>query len=291
VSDEKNPEPLPPDWVPQPRQAPPWYLDDGGQDAAATIARNEEHRRRQQAAILVNAANDGWVPRPPAQPIYVDDDGSQHTAAIIAINEHRRRQNMTAIIASMMTNQGGTEEYVPPPDDFPVLVSRVVITVYGKTDEGQLIRAVTLPLQEIIEKLLKDPSRVYEIDDRTWEKIIAAHYEATGLYDEVTLTPPSGDHGRDVIAVKRGFWSVRVIESVKRYKPKHLVKASEVRDLIGALEGDKQATKAVLSTTSDFAPKIKKTPQIMQYVPHRLELMNWTELLKRFAESMNLKSK
>jgi restriction system protein len=288
MSDEKKPEPYAPDWVPQPRRTPPYYLDDGGQEAAANIARNEVHRRRQQAAILANAANDGWVPRPPAQPIFVDDDGSQDTAAIIAINEYRRRQNMAAIIGSMMTNHGGNEEYVPP-DNFPVLVSQAVISAYGKTDEGQLIKAVTLPLFAIIQKLLEAPSRVHDIDDRTWEKIIAASYEATGLYDEVTLTPPSGDHGRDVIAVKRGFWSVRVIESVKRYKPTHLVKASEVRDLIGALEGDKQATKAVLSTTSNFAPKIKKTPQIMQYVPHRLELVNWPELLMRFAEYANLK--
>ena len=52
---------------------------------------------------------------------------------------------------------------------------------------------------------------VFKIDPRKWEEIIAASYEKHG-FDEVILTQRSGDFGRDVVAVKRGFWSVRVID-------------------------------------------------------------------------------
>jgi hypothetical protein len=121
------------------------------------------------------------------------------------LNEQRRKQSFAAVIASMMTNQSGNEEYVPP-DNFPVLVSQTVITPYGKTDEGQLIRAVTIPLRAIIQRIMADPSRMYEIDPRKWEEIIVASYGASGLFDQVTLTPRSGDRGKDLIAVKKGSW-------------------------------------------------------------------------------------
>ena len=51
-----------------------------------------------------------------------------------------------------------------------------------------------------------------------WEELIAAAFDRSG-YDEVILTPRSGDHGRDVIAIKKGIGTVRIIDSVKAYKP------------------------------------------------------------------------
>jgi restriction system protein len=65
----------------------------------------------------------------------------------------------------------------------------------------------------------------------------------------------TSDHGRDVIAVKRGLGFVRVIDQVKAYKPTHLVTADDVRALIGVLHGD-GASKGFLTTTSDFAPRL-----------------------------------
>ena len=40
---------------------------------------------------------------------------------------------------------------------------------------------------------------------------VAAAYQAAG-FDEVTLTPRSADGGRDVIAVRRGRYSVRLLD-------------------------------------------------------------------------------
>ena len=73
-------------------------------------------------------------------------------------------------------------------------------------------------------------------------------------FDEVVLTPSSGDLGRDVIAIKKGFGSIRFIDQVKAFSPSHVVTANDVRALPGVLQADQNATKAIFTTTSTFAP-------------------------------------
>jgi restriction system protein len=77
-----------------------------------------------------------------------------------------------------------------------------------------------------------------------------------------------------VIAVKNGVGCVKIIGSVKAYKPGHLVKHEDVRALLGVLSGEQNASKGIITTTSDFAPKIKSDPFIKPFMPTRLELMN-----------------
>jgi restriction system protein len=211
-------------------------------------------------------------------------DLSQNVPLITSWEEHRK--SAIAVMTGMTGTAVGWEE-----PDFPVLVSQAVISQYRKTDEGQLIRAVTLPLFDIIARIMKDPSLMYEIDPRKWEEIIAASYDSSRLFDEVTLTPRSGDLGRDLIAVKNGFGSMRLIESVKRYKPGTKTTAEEVLALLGVLQGDPQATKGIVSTTWEFAPKIEENPFIKKHMPHRLELVSGEALLKRLSEYSSPKSK
>ena len=53
-----------------------------------------------------------------------------------------------------------------------------------------------------IAKLLEcDQDILFKIDSRKMEEMVAAWYQEYGY--EVTLTPRSGDLGRDIIAVKR----------------------------------------------------------------------------------------
>ena len=162
------------------------------------------------------------------------------------------------------------------------LLLQAVIIPGAKTGEGQLIEAVALPWFEIIAALSRNPSLAYQIKDRKWEEIIAGAYQRAG-FDEVTLTPRSGDFGRDVIAVKRGLGTVRVIDQVKAYGPSHLVTADDVRALLGVLQGDK-ASKGFLTTTSDFAPKLRDDILLKSFMPAQLELINGTMLLARLAE-------
>jgi restriction system protein len=69
-----------------------------------------------------------------------------------------------------------------------------------------------------------------------WEEIVACAFDKAG-FDEVILTPRSGDHGRDLIALKRGAGSIRIVGSVKAYKPGHLVSYDDVRALLGYASG------------------------------------------------------
>lgn len=162
------------------------------------------------------------------------------------------------------------------------LLMQSVIIPGSKTNEGQLIEAVTLPWFEIIEAITREPSLVFQIEPRKWEEIIAGAYQKAG-FDEVTLTPRSGDLGRDIIAVKRGLGTVRVIDQVKAYNPNHLVSADEVRALLGVLQGDK-ASKGFLTTTSDFAPTLRDDILLKPYIPAQLELINGEMLMMRLKE-------
>lgn len=164
------------------------------------------------------------------------------------------------------------------------LLIQAVVETGQRTRDGDIILAVLPIWSEIIRLIERDRNVMFEIDPRKWEEIVAASYERHG-FDEVILTPRSGDFGRDIIAVKRGFWSVRVIESVKRYAPGHVVRADDVRALVGVLGSDLNATKAVISTTSDFAPRIGEDPSIKPHVPHRLELINGDQLIARLSST------
>jgi restriction system protein len=143
-------------------------------------------------------------------------------------------------------------------------------------------RRVTIPWLEIVQILIRDLTAAYKIPSRKWEEIIAGAYKKAG-FDEVTLTPRSGDHGRDVIAVKRGLGIIRIIDQVKAYTPGHLVSADDVRALMGVLQGD-GASKGFLTTTSDFAPRLREDPLIIPFIPSRLELINGRMLLDRLKE-------
>lgn len=143
-----------------------------------------------------------------------------------------------------------------------------------------LIQGVTIAWREIVKLMLEDPSAMFRIDPRKWEEIIAGSYEAAGF--KVTLTPRSGDYGRDIIACREGFGSLRFIESVKRYTPGHVVTADDVRSLLAVLLSDQQATKGIVSTTWQFAPKIKDDPYIKPHIHYRLELVDGKGLIERF---------
>lgn len=162
------------------------------------------------------------------------------------------------------------------------LILQTVVVPAENTDEGLLVEAVAIPWFDIIDLISQDPAQIHAIPARKWEEIIAGAYKQAG-FDEVTLTPRSGDYGRDVIAVKKGLGTIRVIDQVKAYKPGHLVTANDVRALMGVLQGD-GASKGFLTTTSDFAPRIKTDPLIAPFIPSRLELVDGAALKRRLEE-------
>jgi restriction system protein len=168
----------------------------------------------------------------------------------------------------------------------PAILTQAVIIAGERTSEGTLIEAVAPAWIAILKLFESEPDAIYQIPPRTWEEIIAGAYERSG-FDSVTLTPRSGDYGRDVIAEKTGWGAVRFIDQVKAYKPGHLVTAEEVRALGFVLSSDRGASKGIVTTTSAFAPRIQQDPLINPYLPTRIELVDGKQLLQRLQSLLS----
>ncbi|WP_315707333.1 MULTISPECIES: restriction endonuclease [unclassified Bradyrhizobium] len=162
------------------------------------------------------------------------------------------------------------------------LTVSALIVPEQKLQEGILVRSTSAIWVEIASKLGADWSRAGELTPTQWEEMIAGAYDRAGY--KVILTPRSGDGGRDIIATRAGFGCVKILGSVKAYAPGHLVTAEAVRSLIGVVTADQAASKGILTTTSDFAPKIPTDPSIAPFLPTRIQLMNGMELQKWLSE-------
>ena len=162
-----------------------------------------------------------------------------------------------------------------------VLLQTEILTFRDRTHEGVLVASVADTWLELYRAIEKDPEFLqhFSRNPRKFEEFIAGAYNRAG-WDEVILTPRSGDGGRDVIAVKRGFGSVRFLEQTKAYHPGHLVTHDDVRAMIGVLSTDPNSSKGLITTTSDFQPTIRSSPEFQRFLPHRLELKNGTELME-----------
>jgi restriction system protein len=175
------------------------------------------------------------------------------------------------------------EDFKEVLESAPVSLSLKAVVKFGKKKrDGHVIAAIAPAWEGIIPYLKEDFSKANQIPPRKWEEIIAASYLKAG-FDEVILTPQSGDFGRDVIAIKHDIVTVRVIDQVKAYRPGHLVTAEEVRALIGVMLSDRNATHAVMTTTSGFAPRLTRDPGIKCHLPNRLILINGETLLERLC--------
>lgn len=173
--------------------------------------------------------------------------------------------------------------YVWTRENAPPLSFSAIVKPIGDVTDGTVISLLVPAYAKFLALLRKDPSIIYQIEPRVWEEIIAAAYEKEG-YDEVILTPRSGDNGRDVIAIRKGIGCVRFIEQVKAYKPGHIVSADEVRALLGVLSGEMNTSKGIFTTTSAFAPGIRNDRFIAPFLPYRLELVDRDELIKRLLQ-------
>lgn len=156
-----------------------------------------------------------------------------------------------------------------------------------KTDEGVLISSISYAWIDIVEKLQGDWSKAHEIEAHVWEELIAAAYKRAG-YDEVILTPRSNDHGRDLIAIKKGVGAIKLLGSVKAFKPGSFVTKEQVHALVGVVSLDPTASKGVVITTSEFAPRILEDKNLAKAIPDLVELMDGTQLKRWLSELLAL---
>jgi restriction system protein len=226
----------------------------------------------------------------------VTDQTQYGMAALVAAWNRIRANRRTAGIAASVSDSISVEEHVrviigsgalktegqdPGVEEEQLgkvpelLIPASIVLPAGQVDEGQLIEAVAWPWFEIIKKLEQDPQFLHKLDWRTLEELIAGAYRREG-WDEVILTPPSGDKGRDVIASKRGVGAIRFYDQVKKYAPGHKVVANDVRALVGVLTVDPNVSKAVITTTASFAPGVYD--EMKNLIPYRLELKDGPKL-------------
>ena len=64
-----------------------------------------------------------------------------------------------------------------------------------------------------------------------------------------------------------------------------LLTDNQSKDILGVLQSDHGATKGIVTTTSNFAPRIINDPFIAPFIPYRLELVNGDDLRKRILSS------
>jgi restriction system protein len=117
-----------------------------------------------------------------------------------------------------------------------------------------------------------------ELDPRKFEELVAELLRDKG-YD-VTLTPPSRDGGRDILAVKReDIGSALTLVECKRYAANKRVGVDIVRGLYGVVSAD-NATRGLIATTSYFTSGARA---FRDQVPYRLGLADF-EVLRRMLQ-------
>jgi restriction system protein len=153
----------------------------------------------------------------------------------------------------------------------------------SRTHEGILIQSTSAVWFELAQQLSTDLSIAFQLTPAQMEELVAGAFQKAG-YDEVTVTHRSRDRGRDVIAIKRGVGCVKIIGSVKLYAPGKPVRYDAIRALLGVLGGERDASKGIITTTSDFPPRVRSDPIIAAALDTRLELMNGGALQRWLAE-------
>lgn len=167
-----------------------------------------------------------------------------------------------------------------PNTPIPNLLLQAAVEKGKKTDDGEIVIAVTAVWYEIIKLIEKDPSVIHKIDWRKLEEIVAGMHERTGIFDEVILTPRSGDRGRDVVLIRHGHYSLHFFDQIKAYSSKRLVTADMIKASLLTMEGNNYQ-KVIVTTTGSFAPRLLDDPAITRYYPKQLELVDGEELHKR----------
>jgi hypothetical protein len=102
----------------------------------------------------------------------------------------------------------------------------------------------------LVEEFLRSPDKLYSVEAREFEALIADVLDGLGY--EVELTQRTRDGGRDIIAIgNRSIASSKYLIECKRYSAKRTVGIAPVRSLYGVV-ADEGATKGIIVTTSSF---------------------------------------
>ena len=140
---------------------------------------------------------------------------------------------------------------------------------------GALVTASEERWTDLISYFSSHPEKMYELDPRKFEELIAELLIREEM--DVELTQPSKDGGRDILAVASTTLGKHLyLVECKRYATTNKVGVSIVRSLYGVVEAER-ATSGIIVTTSDFT---RGAIEFGKTVENRLELKNYDSLTK-----------
>lgn len=146
------------------------------------------------------------------------------------------------------SDQEYTEESEEEPEEH-------LVDIISAETLQQLERVRFLPLSTLL-NLRSDPQLMHRLSPRDFEKLIAELLDGLG-YEDVLLTPRSGDGGFDVFATK-AIDGIPIIFGVECKRWKDKIGVQTLRTLMGALQQkDSGADIGVLVTTSSFTSGAK----------------------------------
>jgi hypothetical protein len=141
-------------------------------------------------------------------------------------------------------------ELTPPEGEAePAAQAEAQLVEIASPESLDALRKVEFAPLVLLDQVLRSPEMMRRLGARDFEGFVAALIEQIG-FEDVILTPRSGDDGRDVLATKRvhGITILCAFEC-KRY----------ARALLGTIvHGNTRATKGVLVTTSHFTPAARR---------------------------------
>lgn len=219
----------------------------------------------------------GWVTRSlitiPSLDLLIVDGGLVH-----------RWRTMPSGASHVMVTNPATSRYLK--DYFNTLwadstleTGRVLIYEDVVASSPEEYKATLLCISEdtwdrLIAELAANPSRLFALDGRRFEELVAELLARDGM--EVQLTQTTRDGGRDILASTHDSTGHHLfLVECKRFSPARPIGVDIVRSLYGVVEQER-ATAGVLVTTSRFTADAKAFAAPIQY---RMSLREYEELV------------
>ena len=135
---------------------------------------------------------------------------------------------------------------------------------------------------ELIRYLAQHPEKMYELNPRKFEELIAELFRAKG-YD-IELGRGTKDGGIDIRALLRNdVGALLTLIQCKRHLAHNKVNVDVVRGLYGVVNRD-DASCGMIVTTSTFTRDARSEQQRLEHRIHLADYMNLTEWLKEYPQ-------
>ena len=133
----------------------------------------------------------------------------------------------------------------------------------------------------MLNDLKKNPTKLYQLSSREFEKLIAKIFIKKGY--SVELTPATRDNGRDILVAKNDIISFLFFVECKKYSPDRPVGIEVIQRLFGVISAEK-ATGGIIATTSYFSKPARDYIQ-EQHLEHKITLQDYN-VITNLLESL-----